>query len=957
MDSLGSPSIFLSLLRHACHACTRLSRRRIHHTGNLFRLVSLVFALSICCPSLASGRKWLPGPVGTSPFLGSFPNQNRLWNHALHAEGGQTEALLWAHSLVSPSGRGETIFWPRVHCLDTRAAAVERHGSLGSVEKPGEALAPPGGARVFSSACKEEGHSHKVIRAHANCSARFTSYRKLGRELHSSLRPRGPLAIDAHSSRPSAFPSSSSFASLACTLSLSRPLWPTTSTALACKGPLLRQVGKSVRCCGFLFSGDCSRPSRVLSFLSSRWFVSQFSRPRVSFSASSSRDWSASQACVRGFEFSLTCPGKRPYENAAFQTQLWMTRSRSKPKYRAAHPGLKQMILREKFWTRFDPNRNKLVHTPEYQELLVSERRRALQREVEDLSSRGEGQEDAKGDAGVNRTSEQAFLIRTCLTEPEEENVELSDEQKREVHRREVRYLQQQPKFRQKQWGSGRFKKEEGYLFRLLESHRQKLREHDVKRRQRQLAAQRLAELSQALAADEDKTTGGDRDTDEILQVEDERIRRRIREANKELSYSFVITQVVPYLARLEQQTVKDSVAAWHQRMDKSLCPGEEEETNSFEAGPASLLHQVQRLHQKKNLHKGPQQVLSVYEQQQMFLGNVGFLDPVAERKRRSGCGRNREDERFLGRLRIAAARTRSIYLQFLVDLHFIFTSFEEFLTDGLEALLNDPRSSKEDQRGFADEETGVTDENKRPGEVQTNSRQSEEESAGNMESRGASREDTGNSRSPERWRNREHLEEFVSTLSFQKGFRSADDVFSICHLIKRNPPAPSAEAQVFILRLADLMHKDFIRALARIYHFHKEWSVAGRFFLAAVTTRQQLLPKKLKLTMWDADTDSLELAIDVVSLSWTPAEKEAFLEELQFAAADAQAAVAQPLLEGIKAGLHAVMHDGSNVKKRRKRQQAEEGDIEDRAEGNQPEREPTDQITQGESDGSPNDT
>lgn len=35
---------------------------------------------------------------------------------------------------------------------------------------------------------------------------------------------------------------------------------------------------------------------------------------------------------------------------------------------------------------------------------------------------------------------------------------------------------------------------------------------------------------------------------------------------------------------------------------------------------------------------------------------------------------------------------------------------------------------------------------------------------------------------------------------------------------------------------------------------------MAGRFFLAALTTRQQLLPKKLKLTMWDADADSLEV-------------------------------------------------------------------------------------------------
>ncbi|KEP66379.1 UNVERIFIED_CONTAM: hypothetical protein HHA_259190 [Hammondia hammondi] len=945
MDSLGLPSIFHSLLRHACHTYTRVSRRRSHQAGNLFRLVSLCFALSLCCPSLAAGKKWLPGPVGTSSFLGSFPNQNRPWNHTLHAEGGRAEALLWTHSLVSPSGRGETLCWPRVHCLDTGEAAVERHGSFCSVEKPGEALAPPGSARVFSSVCKEKGHSHTLRRVHVNCSARFTSYRRRGRELHSSLRPRGPLAIDAHSSCPSLFPPSSCFASLACTLSLSRPPWPTASTALACKGPRLRQVGNSVLCDGFLSSDDCSRLSRVLAFLSPRWFVSQFFPPRVSSSASSSRDRSASQACVRGFEFSLTSPGRRPHVHAAFQTQLWMTRSRSKPKYRAAHPGLKQMILREKFWTRFDPNRNKLVHTPEYQELLVSERRRALRREVDELCSRGEGREDAKGDAGLNRPREHASLIRACLTDPEDENVELSEEQKREAHRREVRYLQQQPKFRQKQWGSGRFKKEEGYLFRLLESHRQKLREHDGKRRQRQLAAQRLAELSQALTADGDNTTGGDRDTDETQEVADERIRRRIREANKELSYSFVITQVVPYLARLEQQTVKDSVDAWHQRMEKSSCLGEEEETDTFEVGPASLLHQVQRLHQKKNLHKGPQQVLSVYEQQQMFLGNVGFLDPVAERKRRSGCGRNREDERFLGRLRIAATRTRSVYLQFLVDLHFIFTSFEEFLTDGLEALLNDPRSSKEETKRFADEGTGAIDENKCLGEVRTNSRESEEESAGNMKSRGAPREDSGNSRGPGRWRNREHLEEFVSTLSFQKGFRSADDVFSICHLIKRNPPAPSAEAQVFILRLADLMQKDFIRALARIYHFHKEWSVAGRFFLAAVTTRQQLLPKKLKLTMWDADTDSLELAIDVVSLSWTPAEKKAFLEELQFAAADAQAAVALPLLEGIKEGLHAVMHDGSNVKKRRKSQQAE-GDIEERAEEDQPEREPTDQIT-----------
>ncbi|CBZ52945.1 conserved hypothetical protein [Neospora caninum Liverpool] len=672
-----------------------------------------------------------------------------------------------------------------------------------------------------------------------------------------------------------------------------------------------------------------------LSFLSPRSCVALFS-PSCFLASTASAPVRLSLARLHSVAADFALAGTETTARAGERrTQLCMTRSRSKPIYRAPHPGLKQLILREKFWTRFDPNRNKLVHTPEYQELLVAERRRALQRKVDTLANGDHEGGDPEGlEKGGAARDRQASRLSAYLTDPKEEHVELSAEQKRAMHRREVGYLQQQPKFRQKKWGSGRFRKEEGYLFRLLESHRKKLREHEMRKRQRQLAAARLTELSQALSGDDDCAEGQETDTEETLTVEEERQRRKIVEANKDLSYSFVITQVVPCLARVEKRRLRGAVEAWHHRMERSPNRGEAE---MGESDPASLLHQVQRLHQKKNLYKGPQQVLSVYEQQQMLLGNVGFVDPLAERKRRSGAGRHEEDERFLGRLRLAAARTRSIYLQFLVDLHFIFTSFEEFLTDGLEALLNAPRSAQDGSD--APEETRETREAGR------------DEEGGDVASHG-SPSDAGER--GERWRNRQQLEEFVSTLSFQRGVRSADDVFAMCHLLKRNPPAPSAEAQVFILRLADLMQKDFIRALSRIYHFHKEWSVAGRFFLAAVTTRQQLLPKKLKLTMWDADTDSLELAIDVVSLSWTPAEKDAFLDELQFADADAEAALAQPLLDGIRAGLHAVMED-ENLKRRKRRPQKREKGID--ADGSNaeesPEGEVRGEITLGENHGS----
>ncbi|PFH37938.1 hypothetical protein BESB_002790 [Besnoitia besnoiti] len=861
----------LSACRRLCSSPSRQQPMQLHTPRVCFAaraaarracFLLLIFLLLSFAPNLTVARRLLPGPTHPPPFLDTLQRHTLLWDPPLPSE---------VRERVSPSGGG----LPAGDRYDFSPGPAAHSRWLEE-----EAVTPWRAANVLLPL--EE--TSEPLRRDERRFLGTSSIR--GQRQAPCLRPTraAPLA------------------------------WLRPGSNEAAIRDIPRDPSATFRFSSFL-SCIALGAAAFLSPASSTW----------GGTASCSSASSPFPAAPRAGVFQLVCANEQAdscnQTADRFRTRLTMTRSRSKPIYRAAHPGLKQLILREKFWARFDPNRNKLLHTPEYQELLVSERRRALQKRFEELKT--ERQREGGGGAGAGGSkAREASVISACLREQPEESGELSAEQKQELHTREVGYLRQQPKFRQKKWGSGRFKKEEGYLFRLLDSHRQKLLAHEKRKRQRHLAAERL-KAAEALGAANAQPEGDADSADEALSSEEEGRRRKIMEAYKTLSYSFVITQVVPRLAWLEQQRQKDAIEAWNRRSERSPHP-RTADTAEIEAVSSSLLHQVQRLHQRKKRFLGPQQVLSVYEQQQMLLGNVGFIDPVAERKRTSGIGKNEEDERTTAQLRIAAARTRSIYLQFVSDLHFIFTSFEEFLTDGLEALLSTPGAPDAVEEGDSAAERQLCEESEssRDGEGATNS---EEAKDARDEQGEAARPEAGvktpleRTKGREEWRTRSKLEEFVSALSFQKGFRSADDLFSVCHLLQRNPPAPSGEAQLFVLRLADLMQKDFIRALARVYHFHKEWSVAGRFFLAALTTRQQLLPKKLKLTMWDADTDSLELAIDILSLSWTPAEKAAFLDELQYADADAEAALAAPLLEGIRAALKEVMRQNSEPKKTRR--------------------------------------
>lgn len=155
---------------------------------------------------------------------------------------------------------------------------------------------------------------------------------------------------------------------------------------------------------------------------------------------------------------------------------------------------------------------------------------------------------------------------------------------------------------------------------------------------------------------------------------------------------------VVPHLAWLAQKHQQSSLEAWKRRWDQAEEDKEEgrggenkknegrktaaeedgregettlgrtrsSELSSSSSSPLSLLDQVRRLHQKKKLWRAPQQVLSVYEQQRMLIGNVGFLDPLAQKKRETFHRKRTwreigEEERQMNLLRTAAARTRTV--------------------------------------------------------------------------------------------------------------------------------------------------------------------------------------------------------------------------------------------------------------------------------------------------------
>ncbi|PHJ25628.1 hypothetical protein CSUI_000523, partial [Cystoisospora suis] len=607
-------------------------------------------------------------------------------------------------------------------------------------------------------------------------------------------------------------------------------------------------------------------------------------------------------------------------------TSLCMARSRSRPIYRAPHPGLKQLVLREKFWMRFEPNRNRLLHTPEYQELLFYSQQHKKRR-------------------AASSSTDTRTLCKDKEEEDDDEDIErmardLDQEERDQLHKREVAYKRQQPKFRPKKvWGTGRWRKEEGYLLTLLDSHRQKVLDHVKKRMERKIAFQRHNERQRRMHASSmsahDSSSQKEGRSQESERIHDnlhhrscpktafsssmhEKERKtekhqeyqlRLNMIYNSLSYSFVIMEVVPHLAWLEQKHQRDSLNAWKRRWHQAKDEEEEQETvgrenkkkqkrkteeedhedidskrRSFTNFPSSsslsLLQQVQGLHRKKKLWRASQQVLSVYEQQRMLLGNVSFLDSIAQKKRehfyRKRTSREEaEEERQMNLLRIAAARTRTAYIQFVADLHFVFTSFEELLTDGLEALLNfHPATDKEDreqqENSREDDETrsylpsspfchphmaageGRKEEKLSSSEGREEARRELEDNTAaeregekedsshdlgyQMEARGEEedQEEVGEKREKERekacvddnkvkdeekerkrgqeiWRSQQILEEFVSSLSFQKGSRSADDLFSVCYLLKRNPPSPSPEAQDFILRIADLFHRDFI--------------------------------------------------------------------------------------------------------------------------------------------------
>ncbi|OEH79193.1 hypothetical protein cyc_01502 [Cyclospora cayetanensis] len=160
-------------------------------------------------------------------------------------------------------------------------------------------------------------------------------------------------------------------------------------------------------------------------------------------------------------------------------------------------------------------------------------------------------------------------------------------------------------------------------------------------------------------------------------------------------------------------------------------------------------------------------------------------------------------------------------------------------------------------------------------------------------------------------------LRDYLAMASPVRGTRLAADVHAFAQLLQMEPPPVSKDAQGLVATLQELHSENFTRFLARAYKFSKGWALSGRFFLLALTRRQQLLPRRPSAAAWDADTDNFEVAIDSLALLWRRSafpeaqehqhlhHQQVFLEELDGADVHYRQALAEPLLRAIheKAG------------------------------------------------------